>query len=1197
MRRRQRLGMLLQLFLVLAASMLGVVTNYATDGDAPFPLNVVEQLAVPGLALLVVVLVVGHVIAYRMENPPAPARSWDRHRIPYPGLEAFQEDEAAVFFGREAQTAEILRRLHDSGTDANSRFLAIVGASGSGKSSLVQAGVLPRVRAQRWIVLGPIVPGTDPLGALARSLAALLGEPAETVTRRLRRDSTELARLLGKARRASGRRFGRTLLVVDQLEELVSLSGERDRDVFLRCLEGALRHDRHFHVVATLRVEFLGDLLACQHAGLFTSPVAIGALDHSGITEVIEGPAEAAGMELEPGLVERIVADTGSGDALPLLAYLLQELYLRVGSGHTATMQDYLAVGGVEGALARHADQVVAELRDEEDISDVLRVLLLFVSVTSNDATRRRVELNTLQPAQRRVVDAFVDARLLVSDVSNGTPTAQVTHEALFRQWAPLRQEVEAHAERLRQRAELERWAADWERADRSSDYLLSGDRLALAEQWLEGLAQAGQDTPMLVAFVDASRRRDRGFLRRVSHGIADYVLANVERYPELAVLLSLAALSECEPTPLARRALMTALSFSHGRLVLKGHKDTVRNLAWSPSGRMIATASRDGTARIWDANTGESLRELTGHLGMVEMITWASDSTRVATASRDGTVRLWNAETGKVLLRLTDATDVVRGVAWSPCGKWVAGASRDEVVRVWEAATGRLAFQLLGHRDNVLGIAWSPDGTRLATASHDQTVIVWNITTGEPELTLEGHQDFVEGVTWSPDGQRIATGSGDHTVRVWDASEARQLLLIRGHRDRVWNVAWSPDGRHLATASADRTARVFSVADAEEIAVLRGHDDGVWGVVWSPEGNQLATGSEDATARVWDLMPRSIEQGMRVEHMAPVTSVSCDSGGALVVSGSEDGTLYVGGFDSSSGSVRVSGHQGKVRDTAVSADGRRLISCGTDRRALIWDLTIPDVREPSFVLGHEGAIVEAVAWSPDGARVATGGQDGRIRIWDAHDGSLLTVLIGHQDWVVSLAWSPSGRMIASTSDDRTARVWNLATGQENAVLHGHENWVDSVSWSPDETRVVTSSADWTARIWNLASGKVATTLRGHEGRIPGVAWSPDGTRIATASHDHTIRVWPAGGGEDADVIGINRDRATCVNWTPDSRYVITGSHDTTVRLWRAEVDIKELQDLARKRVFRALTPEERHAHMLAVPDDASEPLGEGEAQ
>ncbi|MFW6641207.1 eIF2A-related protein [Nocardiopsis algeriensis] len=1166
---------MLQLLLVLAAGLLGVVTNFATDGrETPLPLRLMEQAAVPALLVILVVLLVGHFAAYRLENPPPPEFDWEPGRSPYPGLAAFHEDEAAVFFGRAAQTAEAMRRLNAMGTEPHERFLTVVGASGSGKSSLVQAGVLPRLRSQRWKVLPVMVPGSDPVGALARALAADQAQ-ADAYARRIRRDSGELLTLLKTIRRESGGPR-RTVLVVDQLEELVTLSGEHDRTLFLSTLREALHGDRHLRVVATLRVEFLGDLLGSRAADLFTNPLALGALSHQDLVEIIERPAQAAGLRFEDGLVDHIVSDTGSGDALPLLAYLLQELHIRAGERGVATEADYRALGGVGGALTRHADQVTAELRAEADLDRILRVLLHFVTVTSGDATRRRVRLAELDTRDRHIVDAFVDARLLVSDVHDGGPVAQVAHEALFRQWAPLRQQVEAHTERLRQRAELERWARDWENSNRDPDYLLTGTRLTTAERWLEALRDNGQDTPVLSAFVDASRRQDHRFLRRVSLSIAEYVLADVEEHPELAVLLTLAALEECEPVPAVRSALLAALAHTHCSAVLSGHTDTVRNLAWSPDGTRIATASRDGSARLWDSRGG-LLRELRGHMGMVEMASWSPDSRRLATASRDNTVRVWDADTGETVLRLTDAADVVRGVAWSPDGKHIAAASRDRVVRIWEARSGRLCAQLTGHSDNVLGIRWSPDGTRLATASHDQSVIIWDIEQGSQAVRLTGHRDFVEGVSWHPDGTRVATASGDSTVRVWDTATGEQILLVRGHRDRVWNVEWSPDGSMLATASSDRTARVFTAEDAEELVVLRGHTDTVWCVAWSPDGIHLATGSEDGTARLWELEPRTVEESVHHADGTAVNAVAVH--GDTVAAGGEDGTVRVW-RESIGRPLRLRGHTGKVRDTALSPDGKILLSGGTDRRALLWNL---ETGEKLRELDHEGAIVESVAWSPDGDRIATGAQDRCIRVWDARDGSLLAVLRGHQDWVVGLAWSPSGRMIASCSDDRTARVWDLATGRESMVFTGHENWVDAVSWAPDETRLATSSADWTARVWSLATGQAERVLSGHGGRVPAVAWSPDGGKIATASHDRTVRVWDVRSGEDPLVVGVHRDRALSITWSAGSRLVASGSRDGTVRVWDTDMPLEELMRVARRRTFRTLTPEERRTHLLAM--------------
>lgn len=1183
MRHRRHLGLLLQVLLVVVASLLGIVTNYATNTeDAPSYLKVLQQVAIPGIGVLIVLLVLGHVVAYRLERPPPPPRSWDPARPPYPGLDAFTEDEAAVFFGREVQIAELVRRLHTPAARPVDRFIALVGSSGSGKSSLVQAGVMPRLRARRWVVLPTMTPGTNPFGALAHALTQAGGGQDEAATARLLRRSPEtLSTVLNGIRGRSRHRFRRMLLVIDQLEELLTLAGERDRAMFLDALAHAVAQDSRLWVIGTIRIEFLKDLLETAQADLFQNPLAIGAVGRAQLLHIVQKPGELVDMTFAPGLAENIVDEVGSSDALPLLAYLLQEAYFAVGPGAELTEERYRALGGVAGALSRQADQVMAELRDDEEPGAVFSVLLKFVTVEGQEATRRRVPLADLTERERRVVDAFVDARLLVTGADDGRPYVQVAHEALFRQWPPLRQEVETRIEQLRRRAELERWAADWRQAGRSDDYLLTGERLALAQRWLAALEEAGQASDPVRELVDASLRRDQAFLRRVSDGIGRYVLANAERYPELSILLSLAALGECAATPAAQRALMGALAFSHLRMVLTGHTDAVRNLAWSPDGTRIATASRDGTARIFAAATGHCERVLTGHQAMVEMIAWSPDSARVATASRDRTVRLWDVAAGRQVGVLTGAADILCGVAWSLDGRHVAGASRDRVVYVWDAASGELKHELRGHRDNIFGIDWSADG-RLATASHDRTVIVWDLEGGTPELVLAGHTDFVEGLAWSPDAQRVATSSGDQTIRIWDAATGRQQLLIRGHADQVWNVAWSPDGHRIASVSTDRTARIFDAHDAMQVAVLRGHDETVWGVAWSPDGSRIATGSADGTARIWDVQPRGAETVLLGGIGQPVNQAAWSPDGRHVVTASDDRTMRF--WDATTGDPAFplgrgveARHADRVHTVAWSPDGSRVATGSWDGTARIWGST------GTLVLEHEGSAVEAVAWSPDGSRIATGGHDRTIRIWDANGGGVLGVMIGHQDWVGGVAWSPSGRMISSTSDDRTCRIWDVGTGEQLTVLRGHENWVDDVSWSPDERQVVTGSADRTARLWEVATGRSVGVLRGHEGRVRAVAWSPDGNRIATGSEDRTVRIWDATTREEIVVAGVHQDKVTSVAWSSDGRYLLSASFDSTARIWPATPDFDRLQAIARNRVFRSLTEEERRSHLLPV--------------
>ena len=1069
---RKRTLLVVQILSFLLVSLLGVATGYLTNDAAGLPqgFRVLQRSALP-LAGVMLLLIIGlmvwqHVAEERLSSLNRPV--WVSDRSPFPGLEAFTEQDSAVFFGRDAEIAELLERLNPVVAARANRMVTVVGPSGVGKSSLVEAGIVPRLRQRRggWIVVPPVVPGDRPVHSLARCLAAAdTRHSAGGVRAQLTTDMAFLPRFLDGLRIARGRPAGSVLLTVDQAEELITLSGQVERDAFLSLLAGALERDLRLWIILIMRSEFLTGFLGTEQARLFRDPFVVGTLGRGALLEVIEQPAQRAGLVFDPPVLPQLmVGEAGAGDALPLLAYALQELYLAAGPARVVTAGEYQRLGGVTGVVTRQADRVTAELRAVDGGDRVLETLLKFVTIGDSEPTRRRVRRSALSAAERRVVEAFISARLLTSSGEGDNAVLDVAHEALFRAWAPLRQAIQACADQLRWRADLERWATDWDRSGRQDAYLLRDGRLRAAQQWAAAAAGQLAGLPLVAQFVASSNQADHSTMQRLSENIARQALNSVDRDPDYSLLLALTALEECAPTELALRALTAALVASQVRIVLRGHDDDVQGVAWSPDGGRLATASADRTARIWDAGNGNELTALRGHHDYVTGLAWSPDGGRLATASADRTARIWDAEGGSELVVLRGHAAEVRSVAWSPDGKRLAAASSDGIVRICEGGSGKELLVLRGHGAEVRSVAWSPDGKRLATGSGDHSARIWDADSGRELIALHGHDKRVWGVAWSPDGKRLATGSRDRTARIWDIESGSQLLVVlRGHNGKVRGVAWSPDGGRLATASADRTARIWDADHGRELATLHGHSDEVRAVAWSPDGRRLATASNDRTARIWD----------------------ADHGGGHVVLG---------------------GHDSWVDGIAWSPDGKRLATTSDDRTVRIWDAGHGG--ELAALHGHSDEI-RAVAWSPDGTRLASASDDRTARIWDAGHGQEIVTLHGHCDYVRAVAWSPDGTQLATASDDRTVRIWDAGHGGELATLHGHAGEVWAVAWSPDGKSLASASADRTIRIWDTHSG-AQIVVGAHIAPVEGVSWSPDGTRVASSSYDGTSRIWNA---------------------------------------------------------------------------------------
>ncbi|WP_416958202.1 XRE family transcriptional regulator [Streptomyces sp. Agncl-13] len=1098
---------------------------------------------------------------------------------PYTGLRPFREQDAEWFFGREQLVEELAERLE------RQRFVMVIGASGSGKSSLLRAGLLPRLRDAATVVV--LTPGPRPVEECAVRLGALAGISPGGLYEEFRQNPENLARVLrqivARSEGADGGDGGEggdgVVLVVDQFEEIFTLCrDDAERQCFVAALvTAASAGSGQCRVALGVRADFYAH---CTRDPLLVevmreAQVPIGPMSLDELRRAVVSPAQKAGLTVEGALLASLTAQAhGQAGALPLLSHALLETWRRR-RGNALTLEAFEAAGGLEGGLARTAEEFYGQLSPEQrELARRAFVRLTALGEGTED-TRRPARLAELRGLAERadgddivaVLEQAARARLLTLDHER----VELAHEALIRCWPRLHGWLAEDREALRLLRRLTDAALTWETLGRDPGALYRGTRLAMVAA-LDRASLSVQERE----FLDASRaaahseqaavRRGVRRLRRLtvlltlllitasattvyavraqhtatrqrnialSQKVAEQATALRSTNPALATQLSLAAY-RLAPTTEARSSLLSTFATPYATR-LTGHTDNVNAVAYSADSRTLVTGSNDDTARLWnvtDPHRARPLATLTGHTGKVSHAAFSADARTLATASWDDTARLWDTtapDSPRLLAVLRGHTGDVNAVAFSPDGTTLATASTDGTLRLWDVTDPRRPRTRASLRADddtdaaLVSVAFGPDGRTLAAAGFDRAVHLWTLDASgnaHRSATLTGHTAAVSWVAFGPDGKTLASASWDRTVRLWNLAvpgRPAPLAALTGHTDGVRSVAISPDGHTLASASLDHTVRVWDIGDPRhprQQTVLTGHTDAAVFVAFSPDGRTLASAADDHTARLWDL---------------PLPALH--------------------------------GHTDAVCGLAPSPDGRVLATAGDDRTVRLWDVTVPRrPRSLATITGHTDAVC-GLALSPDGRVLATAGYDRTARLWDItvprHPRPLAT-LTGYGDHVNTVAFSPDGRALATSDLDGTVRLLDVSDTsrlRELASTTAHAGGTNAAVFSPDGNTLVTAGWDRKVGLWDVGDlrhpRRLAVSPALPDG-VNAVAFRPDGKTLATTEFGGVTRLWDVTDHRlhQSAAFGGHVGDAYSPAFSPDGNTLATMGADGTARLW-----------------------------------------------
>ncbi|MDJ0593370.1 MAG: hypothetical protein QNJ72_25855 [Pleurocapsa sp. MO_226.B13] len=1188
---------------------------------------------------------------------------------PYMGLNKFESKDRDKFFGREQWIIKLSKDLEQN------NLLFLLGASGSGKSSLVRAGLIPHLSdeygAARLATL-IFVPHETPFESLYHKFhqdfpSKYLKEVKEIIDKK---EPKTLIKVIDTLKEE----WSKWLIFIDQFEELFTITPKLERDKFIASLLPLLKQrDKSIKLIVAMRSDFIDNLRGYPD---LTNKVEkqlrlIRDLTEMELRLAIAEPAARNGVIFEKGLVEQIISDFfQQAGSLPLLQYTLNLLWEKDGiseNNRILNIKTYQDLGGITGALQKQADYIYKQELNEQEQKAAEQIFIDLIDILDREPISRRVELSRFKDNNllERTLNKLIDSRLLVSGryksivEESGTqslelahvevPHVEVAHEQLLRSWQFLQDLIQEKKEIIILRSRLIGDANQWyelrkEDEEKAQDELWSGSKLERVLELIDEKAFGSLDEKS-EQFIKASvERRDRQKRkqeeqrqreleqeRKARKAAQKTTVITLIAAPMLTLLLIVAGinwrakqieeirnLSESskallvsnqafdtliESLQAAKKLKQSILPPSELRKQVRGtlqqaliedvkeynriegRTENITSVRLNPDSKIIATASQDGTVKLWSMD-GEELQTLPHKLpdnevvarvifspndgqtiatvitgankmdskrvklwnmdgeelqtlpynGFPQQVILSPDGQMVATASKD--VTLWN--TGGEKLK-TFPNGSLSSVSFSPDSKVIAIAHGVDVVTLWSTKGKKL--KTLQHRGH-LQVSFSPNGQMIASGSiFGNSAKLWSID--GKELQTLPHDDSVFNVSFSPDSQRIVTEDANGVARLWSTDGGESKILA--HDKAVTIVRFSPDKQTIATVGKDKIVKLWS-HDGQLLRTLTGHQAKIRSLSFSPDGQRIATSSDDKTVKLWSINGQELQT---LQHYYPVKYVSFGSDGQTITSVGKDNTVRFWSLKNLEFKT-LQGHKQPVHFVRFSPDGQRIATTSYDSTVILWSIdgqklkTFPDEQGGSY----------AIDFSPDAQMIASSSHHGIVRLWSIDSKEFKSLKTEKYDAIQSVSFSPDGETIAAGRFDGPVEIWSR-DGEKLKILTGHKGMVNSISYSPDSQTIATGSRDRTVKLWSI-DGKELKTLKGHNDYVISVSFSPDGQTITSVSRDGAIKLWNSDGEELKTIQYL--DVFESVSFSPDGKIIATTSGDNTVQLWSH--DGKELETL-----------------------------------